>query len=431
MSNLRDKFKATKVAEIKKSIDDETALLGYSSGQDYIKLESGKTTKLRIYPKFPNESKYWQMRSYYWLPVVTNDGEVKRRPFSDARRHGGMPKDIIDEYIKFVKANFSDNEDKMSIFTRQRDGLAITNSWVAYAAKVEDDDEPLKPKIWEFKKTVRDHLRSLACDEDGDSIIEDDPFTDPNDGLIVRVKYNKQPDSHRSEKYYEVSLGKTPKKRPLTDEELEEFDKMTPLSEMFNGYSIDDFEDALKALQVFDEEEGIEAFDLPEWLDVVEEVRSLFKSTSSKKSKEDEDDDEKPSKKSVSKTTTKSAPKPSAKEEPEDDDEDEDEEDEDNDSNDDSYDKYDDMSRDELKRHIKSSGLEISVKKSMSDDDIREAIRKAEAVVSDESDDDDEEDEDDSENESQEEATPTPAPSAGRKFSAAAIKAKLAAAKKK
>ena len=89
------------------------------------------------------------------------------------------------------------------------------------------------------------------------------------------------------------------------------------------------------------------------------------------------------------------------------------------------------MSRDELKRHIKSSGLEISVKKSMSDDDIREAIRNAEAVASDESDDDDEEDEDDSENESQEEATPTPAPSAGRKFSAAAIKAKLAAAKKK
>lgn len=429
MSNLRDKFKATKVAEIKKSIDDETALLGYSSGQDYIKLESGKTTKLRIYPKFPNESKYWQMRSYYWLPVVTNDGEVKKRPFSDARRHGGMPKDIVDEYIKFVKANFSDNEDKMSIFTRKKDALAITNSWVVYAAKVEEDDEPLKPKIWEYKKTVRDLMRSLACDEDGDSIIEDDPFTDPNDGLIVRVKYNKQPDSNRSEKFYEVSLGKTPKKRPLTDEELEEFDKMTPLSELFNGYSIDDFEDALKALQVFDEEEGIEAFDLPEWLDVVEEVRSLFKSTSSKKSKEDEDDDEKPSKKSTSKTTTKSAPKTSAKEETEDDDEDEDEDDEDNDSND-SYDKYDDMSRDELKRHIKSSGLEISVKKSMSDDDIREAIRKSEAVASDESDNEDDE-EDDAEDEVEAKPEATPAPSAGRKFSAAAIKAKLAAAKKK
>ena len=426
MSNLRDKFKATKVAEIKKSIDDETALLGYGSGQEYIRLESGKVTKLRIYPKFPNESKYWQMRSYYWLPVVTNDGEVKRRTFSDARRHGGMEKDIVDEYIKFVKANFSDNEEKMSIFTRQRDALAITNSWVAYAAKVEDDDEPLKPKLWEFKKTVRDLMRSLACDEDGDSIIEDDPFTDPNDGLIVRVKYNNQPDSRRSEKYYEVSLGKTPKKRPLTDEELEEFDKMTPLSELFNGYTIDDFEDALKAIQVFDEEEGIEAFDLPEWLDVVEEVRSLFKSTSSKKSKEDEDD-EKPSKKSTSKTTTKSAPKPSAKEETEDDDEDEDEEDEDNDSND-SYDKYDDMSRDELKRHIKSSGLEISVKKSMSDDDIREAIRKAETVVSDESDDDDEED--DAEDEVEAKTEVTPAPSAGRKFSAADIKAKLAAKKK-
>lgn len=421
MSNLRDKFKATKVAEIKKSIDDETALLGYGSGQDYLRLESGKTTKLRIYPKFPNEIKYWQMRSYYWLPVVTNDGEVKRRPFSDARRHGGMPKDIIDEYIKFVKANFSDDEDKMSIFTRKKDALAITNSWVVYAAKVEDDDEPLKPKIWEYKKTVRDLMRSLACDEDGDSIIEDDPFTDPNDGLIVRVKYNKQPDRNRSEQYYEVSLGKTPKKRPLTDEELEEFDKMTPLSELFSGYSIDDFEDALKSLQVFDEEEGIEAFDLPEWLDVVEEVRSQFKSTSKKSKKDEDEDDEKPVKKSIKKTEVKSKPDP----EPEVDEDDED--DEDSEGDDDSYDKYDDMSREELKRHIKSNGLEISVKKSMSDDDIREAIRKAESVESS----DDNEDEDEAEDEV--EATkpePTPAPTSGRKFSAAEIKARLAEKKK-
>ena len=86
MSNLRDKFKATKVAEIKKSIDTETAILGYNSGQEYLRLESGKTTKIRIYPKFPNETKYWQMRSYYWLPVVTSDGEIKRRPFSEGHR---------------------------------------------------------------------------------------------------------------------------------------------------------------------------------------------------------------------------------------------------------------------------------------------------------------------------------------------------------
>lgn len=426
MSNLRDKFKATKVAEIKKSIDTETAILGYNSGQEYLRLESGKTTKIRIYPKFPNETKYWQMRSYYWLPVVTSDGEIKRRPFSDARRHGGMEKDIVDEYIKFVKANFSDDEEKMEVFARQRDGLQIVNSWVAYASEVGEDDEPLHPKVWEFKKTVRDMLRNLACDEDGDSIIEDDPFTDPNDGLIVRVKYNNKPDKKRGENFYEVSLGKTPKKRPLTDEELEEFDKMTPLSELFEGYSIDDFEDALKSLQTFDEEEGIEAFDMPEWLDVVEEVRSQFKSTS-KKAKKDEDD-EKPAKKASKKPEVKSKPEP--KPEPEDDDEDDEDEDEDAEDDDDNgnYDKYDEMSREELKRHIKSSGLEISVKKSMSDDDIRQAIRQAEATPTDDVEGDDEEDEDEEEQKPAPKAEP--APKAGRKFSADEIKAKLAAKKK-
>ena len=418
MSNLRDKFKATKVAEIKKSIDNETALLGYTSGQEYLRLESGKTTKIRIYPKFPNENKYWQMRSYYWLPIVTNDGEIKRRPFSDARRHGGMEKDIVDEYIKFVKSNFSDDEEK--IFTRQRDGLAIVNSWVAYASEVGEDDEPLHPKVWEFKKTVRDLLRNLACDEDGDSIIEDDPFTDPNDGLIVRVKFNKQPDKKRGENFYEVSLGKTPKKRPLTDEELEEFDKMTPLSELFDGYSIDDFEDALKSLQTFDEEEGIEAFDMPEWLDVVEEVRSQFKSASKKAKKDEDEDDDKTSKKATKKAEVKSNPEP--KPEPEDDEDEEEDEDAEDDDDNDNYDKYDDMSREELKRHIKSSGLEISVKKSMSDDDIRQAIRKAEAAYTD--------DEDEDEEEQKPSAKAEPAPKAGRKFSADEIKAKLAAKKK-
>lgn len=428
MSNLRDKFKATKVAEIKKSIDTETAILGYNSGQEYLRLESGKTTKIRIYPKFPNETKYWQMRSYYWLPVVTSDGEIKRRPFSDARRHGGMEKDIVDEYIKFVKANFSDDEEKMEVFARQRDGLQIVNSWVAYASEVGEDDEPLHPKVWEFKKTVRDMLRNLACDEDGDSIIEDDPFTDPNDGLIVRVKYNNKPDKKRGENFYEVSLGKTPKKRPLTDEELEEFDKMTPLSELFEGYSIDDFEDALKSLQTFDEEEGIEAFDMPEWLDVVEEVRSQFKSTSKKAKKDEDEDEEKPAKKASKKSEVKSKPEP--KPEPEDDDEDDEDEDEDAEDDDDNgnYDKYDDMSREELKRHIKSSGLEISVKKSMSDDDIRQAIRQAEATPADDVEGDDEEDEDEEEQKPAPKAEP--APKAGRKFSADEIKAKLAAKKK-
>lgn len=67
-------------------------------------------------------------------------------------------------------------------------------------------------------------------------------------------------------------------------------------------------------------------------------------------------------------------------------DEDDDVEIEDEDDEEDEDDGLDDLDRSGLKKHIKSEGLDITVKKSMSDDDIRAAIREA-------ADDDDEEEE--------------------------------------
>lgn len=76
---------------------------------------------------------------------------------------------------------------------------------------------------------------------------------------------------------------------------------------------------------------------------------------------------------------------------PEDDDELEDEDDaevEDDEEDEDDDDGLDDLDRAGLKKHIKSEGLDVTVKKSMSDDDIREAIR---AAAGDEDDDEEEE----------------------------------------
>jgi len=64
----------------------------------------------------------------------------------------------------------------------------------------------------------------------------------------------------------------------------------------------------------------------------------------------------------------------------EDDDEDEDDSDDE--------DELDEMDRDELKEYISENELEVKVKKSMSDDDIREAIREAEGDEDDDDDDD-------------------------------------------
>ena len=83
---------------------------------------------------------------------------------------------------------------------------------------------------------------------------------------------------------------------------------------------------------------------------------------------EEEEEDEKPK---------KPAKKASKKvEEPEEEEEDEDEEEtEEEEEDEDEGDQFDEMDRSALKAYIKENELDITVKKSMSDDDIREAIR--------------------------------------------------------
>lgn len=82
---------------------------------------------------------------------------------------------------------------------------------------------------------------------------------------------------------------------------------------------------------------------------------------------EEEEEDEKPK---------KPAKKASKKvEEPEEEEEDEDEEETEEEEDEDEGDQFDEMDRSALKAYIKENELDITVKKSMSDDDIREAIR--------------------------------------------------------
>lgn len=82
---------------------------------------------------------------------------------------------------------------------------------------------------------------------------------------------------------------------------------------------------------------------------------------------EEEEEDEKPKK--PAKKASKKVEEPEEEEEDEDEEETEEEEDEDED------DQFDEMDRSALKAYIKENELDITVKKSMSDDDIREAIR--------------------------------------------------------
>ena len=401
MSNLRSQFKATPIKSLRKAIDQDDALVGIQSN-DYLNLEDGKTLKIRIFPAHPGQENFYTPRKCYWMNLTTEDGETRRGTVLDSVLHGGTKKDIVQEYVKFAKKMYSDDSDKMEALLgtgMNSNSLNPQYSWLCYADVVREGEE-LRAKVWEFKKMVRDLLNKLAMSEDGDEPIEIDPFTDPDEGFPVLVKYLKKPNKKKGEQYYEVTLGKKPKARPLTDEELEYFAALKPISEVTRRYNMSEFDKAIDGLKNFDEENDFNLFDNDDWLEIVEEVKQQYDSDSedeqpkkktSKKVVEDDDDDEEEVK------PKKSVKKPEPEEEDNSEDETEDEPEEEDNSED--GDEFDNMDRTALKKYIKENELEIVVKKSMSDDDLRAAIR-AEVNSDDNSED---ETEDDSEEEEVEE----------------------------
>ena len=423
MANFREKFKATKIKDLKKAVDKDDAMVGVSNN-DYLNLEDGKTLKIRIFPAHPGHEQFYVPKKCYWLSFPAEDGgDNKRGTVLDSIVHGGTKMDLVQEYVKYAKKKYGDDDDKMETLTgtgMNSNALNPQYSWLCYASIVTPDEE-LHPKVWEFKKMVRDALNKLAFDEDNDEPIEVDPFTDPDDGLVLAVKYLKKPNKKKGENYYEVDFAKTGKKkeaysRAITDEELEAFSRLKPLNEVVPRYTKKEFDRALEGLQCWDEEFDFNLFDDDEWLEIVEAVKEQYNGSS-----DDDDEDEKPKKKTVKKTSkkveeeedaddeeekkpAKKSAKKKVEEEPEDSEE-EDSEEEETDDEDDSEeeetdsDEFDDMDRKELKHYIKENELEITVKKSMSDDDIRDLIREAVADSDDEDDSEEEETDEDSDDE--------------------------------
>lgn len=422
--DLRSQLKATSIKKLKKRVDEDNEIIGAQSNE-YLNLEDGKTLKIRIFPAHPGIEDFYLPKKCYWLTVAGNDGEPRRTTVLDSKVHGGTKFDLVEEYVKWAKKKWAKDSDKLDALTgtgQNQNSLNPSYTWLCYADRM-TGDEQLRAKLWEFKKMVRDAMNKLAFSEDEDEAIEVDPFTDPDEGLPIMVKYMKNPNKKKGENYYEVSFPKKVTARPLTDEEIEYFMTLKPLTEVLPKYGMRDFERALEGLQNFDEEHEMEMFEDDAWLEHVEEIKAQYdgdseedddkpakKKTSKKVSKKvveedddeaedaDDSDDEEEEEEKPKKKSSKAAPaKKSKKVEEEEDDEEEDDETEEEDeeeSDDAEDDGLDDMDRKELKKYIKENDLEVSVKKSMSDDDLREAIREAMG-----GDDSDEEDEDEEEEE--------------------------------
>lgn len=387
-NSLRSQLKATSIKRLQKQIDEDNAMVGAQNSTEYLNLEDGKTVKIRIFPGHPGVQDFYVAKKCYWLSFVGDDGETHRGTVLDSKVHGGTKFDVVEEYVKWAKKKIGGDADKLEALVGngpKSNSLNPQYSWLCYADKINGDDQ-LRAKIWEFKKMVRDAMNKLAFSEDEDEVIEVDPFTDPDEGLPIMVTYRKNPNKKKGENFYEVSFPKKVSARPLTDEEIEYFMTLKPLNEILSKYGMKDFERALEGLQNFDEENEIGLFDDDDWIEHLEEIKAQYDS-------DDSEEDSAPKKKAVKKAYAKSEDdEEEEKDEADEEEEDEEEEDEEE-ENDEDGDEFDSMDRVALKKYITANGLEISVKKSMSDDDLRNAIRAA--AKSDDADEADDEEEDD------------------------------------
>lgn len=400
-NDFRSQLKATSIKRLQKQIDEDNAMVGAQSSAEYLNLEDGKTIKIRIFPGHPGQEDFYVARKCYWMSFIGDDGEQHRGTVLDSRVHGGTKYDVVEEYVKYAKKKVGNDADKLEALTGsgpKSNSLNPQYSWLCYADKINGDDQ-LRAKLWEFKKMVRDAMNKLAFSEDEDEVIEVDPFTDPDEGLPIMVTYRKNPNKKKGENFYEVAFPKKVSARPLTDEEIEYFMSLKPLGEVINRYGMRDFERALEGLQNFDTEHEIDLFEDENWLEHLEEIKAQYdveedsdnskpaKKTAKKvvkKVSEPEDDDEEEDDEPVKPAKKKSAPEPE-----------EDDEEEDDDEPEDGGDEFDELDRSALKKYIVDNDLDISVKKSMSDDDLRNAIRSAKSAAPavDDEEEDDEEDE--------------------------------------
>ena len=412
---LRKLLTPTPIAVLKSNASEEDKTLNYGERSDYLSVEEG-ANKFRIYPKHVGEETFYVTKVVHWVTVTNDEGEAGRRSVYNGRVHGGLEKDIIEEYIKgsskhlteLSKEGDDEAADKIKLLTDWKKGLTASTTWITYADKILKEGKEFG--FFEAKKSVRDGMNKLASVEDIDEPIVVEPYTDIDEGIPIIVTY--KPSAKKAADKYSVALSK--KSLAISDAELDNYmDNVKSLTEVFRDcYNSNSFDLAVEGLKNFDEEYEIEYFDTEEFQEILQTIKEAIGGDEKGESKKSTKD-----KKSGKKRVAK-AIEPELEEEEDDEEVAEEAEEEEEEEID-----LSSMDRSALKVFIREQELEVKVMKSWSDDDIRDAIVTAMGSGNEEIE-DEEEDDDPPPTKKPVAAKPTPAK---KSESLADIKARLQA----
>lgn len=303
----RSKFRATSLVKNKESEDavNNISNRGKYERTDALKLKDGKNY-IRIYPPHPGKGGevYAEPVMRVFLPMMVDEkdkgGNVtgqkeSSKPVFNARQHGGFEKDLVDEYIRLTKekAEGLDKKEKEELLAKimgkyakdpnQRiAGIQYKVQYAMYANEVDVVGKVFgKFGKLEVGPAVKDGLNSAAASaEDDTNPMSVDPFSDADEGRLVVITYDSK--ATKPSDYYDVvidsvSNGGRLRLFPLSDDQLEAFDKLPSLHTMYhNVFKLNDFKLQLKGLEFFDTKFNIGIFETDEFLDIAEEIKAYF-----------------------------------------------------------------------------------------------------------------------------------------------------------
>lgn len=303
----RSLFQPTKLADVKAEDQrtKETVYLPNAEKADFFPLgkEDG-TFILRFLPPHPGEGakSFYMPKCQVYLPMMVEeyangqkvllaDGSTKmkeggKRVFN-ARVHGGASRDLVEEYINYVKKYSStlglpkaeQEEYLLPIFgnySMKVSGIMFNTTFMSYVVLIDPRTKAQRLYVLDMKQSIKNGLNEIiAVMETGSGIVVD-PFTNLETGIAVSLNVDstrKATDKYKVSRYVnELPDGKLEKFR-IEDHIVEKFAGMDSLRKLYHlSYTRRDFNLALQGLEFFDKKNSFGLINDPDFIRIADEI---------------------------------------------------------------------------------------------------------------------------------------------------------------
>ena len=235
-----------------------------------------------VYTEISNDKKYLIESKFNELPPsekVKYKKTIKKTNIMNSKIHGNTPKDIIEEYINYTVAYFSEQiQDKgelvkkLSPITDWRTGIVLQLSHVAYVNKHFGEGKQFGRL--QITEGLKKQLNQIATrDKSGQPIVVD-LYSHPGTGKAINVVYNKEAEDKK--KVYVASLL-WEDNWALSSSELDHLESLPSLEEIYTDcYGQKMFIRALESLELFDEINNFKIFSHDAFERIMEEISAYY-----------------------------------------------------------------------------------------------------------------------------------------------------------